>query len=294
MHIEIELNKDNSERVPYNSAEFPVYIQKRILSTYPNYAVISHWHDDIELIYVLSGQMYYNINDKQIILQAGEGVFVNTRQIHYGSSINYEECIFICVLFHPLLLCSSAYVEHQFILPVLQNECLPHLLLKKDDINQYNIMLLMKELLEITHSSMFALKTQELLFKLWENLFLLSGHTEKKQVPKNQHLTILKDMIHFINNHYTEKISLEDISSVGKISKTTCSSIFLKYTNQTPFSYLTEYRLRKSTELLVTTDLTISEICFEVGFSGSSYYSETFKKSYNCTPSQYRKKHILL
>ncbi|MDD3404211.1 MAG: AraC family transcriptional regulator, partial [Hespellia sp.] len=150
-----------------------------------------------------------------------------------------------------------------------------------------------KDILVLTSSDLFALKTQEVLFQIWENLFLLSGHTEKKQVPRNQHLTILKDMIHFISNHYTEKISLEEISLAGKISKTTCTHIFVKYTNQTPFSYLTEYRLKKSTELLLTTDCTISEICFEVGFSGASYFAETFKKSYHCSPSEYRSAHAV-
>ncbi|MDD2980941.1 MAG: AraC family transcriptional regulator [Hespellia sp.] len=291
MQVEIDVNKDYSEKVSYNRAEFPVYVRKGILSTYPNYAAIGHWHDDIEFIYILSGEMYYNINGRRVLLRAGDGLFVNTRQIHYGCSPDHQECTFICILFHPLLLCSSAYVEQQFVLPVLQNDCLPYLRLQGQDENERQILLVLQDIFRQSTSDLFALKTQELLFRIWENIFQLSGHIEKKQVPRNQHLTILKDMIHFISNHYTERISLEEISLAGKISKTTCTNIFVKYTNQTPFSYLTEYRLKKSTELLLTTDSTISEICFEVGFSGASYFTETFKKSYHCTPSEYRGKY---
>ncbi|MDD3404210.1 MAG: cupin domain-containing protein, partial [Hespellia sp.] len=140
MQVEINLNSDDSEKIAYNKSEFPVYVRQGFLSTYPNYAAISHWHDDIELIYILSGEMYYNINGKQVILHAGEGLFVNTRQIHYGFSPEHQECIFICVLFHPLLLCSSAYVEQHFVLPVLQNDCVPYLILQKQDENAQQIL----------------------------------------------------------------------------------------------------------------------------------------------------------
>lgn len=288
MQTEIELKNDKSEKVAYNMPEFPAYIRKGILSTYPNYSAISHWHDDIEFIFIISGQMQYNINGKHVLLKSGEGIFVNTRQLHYGFSKEHEECIFICVLLHPLLLCSSPFVEQKYIIPVLTNECMPYLVLHKDNSNENNILKFVREIYDQSSVATFALKVQDLFFRIWENLFLLSGHIEKKQVPYNQNLTILKEMIRFIYSHYSEKISLADISQAGKVGKTTCCAIFQKYTNETPISYLIEYRLKISIDLLLTTDKTISEICFEVGFSGASYFTETFRKFYGCTPTEYR------
>lgn len=289
--MKIEIKEDKSEKVSYNKTDFPVYVRKGILSTYPNYAAISHWHDDVEFISVISGQMRYSINGKQVLLTPGEGIFVNTRQLHYGFSKEHQECIFLCILMHPFLLCSSSYVEQKFVIPVLQNEDLSYLILHPDNGYERNILYVLKEIYEQAASDTFALKVQELFFKIWENLYFLSGHVEKKLLPRNHHLTILKDMIRFIGSHYTEKISLLDISQAGKVGKTSCCTIFQKYTNQTPISYLTEYRLKKSLELLLTTDKTISEICFEAGFSGASYFTETFKKSYGCTPGEYRSLH---
>lgn len=91
-------------------------------------------------------------------------------------------------------------------------------------------------------------------------------------------------MIHYIHKNYASKITLSDISVTGKVGKTTCTSIFQKYTNETPISYLTNFRLKKSLELLLSTDKTISEICYQVGFSGASYYTETFHKAYGYIP----------
>ncbi|MTL76553.1 AraC family transcriptional regulator, partial [Turicibacter sanguinis] len=53
----------------------------------------------------------------------------------------------------------------------------------------------------------------------------------------------------------------------------------------------TEYRLEKSLFLLKTTNYTITEIALQCGFNSSSYFTETFRKELNCTPSDYRKKH---
>lgn len=291
MKTKITINNDNLEKVAYNQKEFPVYVRKEILSSYPNYAAISHWHDDVEFIYIISGQMHYSINGKQVLLSPNTGIFINSRQLHYGFSPEHYECEFLCILLHPVLLCSSPYVEQRFVTPILENESLPYLLLHNGHDGEQNILTILQEMYALHSSETFGLIVQKLFFQLWENLYTLSGYAQKKQVPRNQHLTILKDMIRFISLYYMEKITLEEICAAGKVGKTSCCKIFQNYTNQTPFSYLTEYRLKKSIDLLLTTDLTISEICFDVGFSGASYFTETFKKYYFCTPSDYRAQH---
>ncbi|MFR2168171.1 MAG: cupin domain-containing protein [Coprococcus sp.] len=56
------------------------------LSLYPDYRGVSHWHDDVEFIMMMDGQMTYDINGQSIDMQTGEGVFVNSRCLHYGYS----------------------------------------------------------------------------------------------------------------------------------------------------------------------------------------------------------------
>ena len=86
-----------------------------------------------------------------------------------------------------------------------------------------------------------------------------------------------------------EKISLSDIANAGGTCKTSCCTIFKKFTNQTPNEYLTDYRLHKSIDLMQNTDMTLTEICYDVGFSGASYFSETFRKVYDMSPTEYKK-----
>ena len=91
------LNSDLSENVAYNNPVFPAYIKRGQLSNYPDFRAVSHWHDDLEFILILEGQMSYDVNGQKLSLQAGEGIFVNSRCFHYGYSDAHNECIFIII-----------------------------------------------------------------------------------------------------------------------------------------------------------------------------------------------------
>ncbi|WP_286811332.1 helix-turn-helix domain-containing protein [Bacteroides sp. Phil13] len=283
----LQLKSDLSEQVNYNIPEFPAYVKNGFLSYYPGYSAITHWHDDVEFIVILSGYMLYNINGNVVRLEEGEGIFVNSRQIHYGYSTEQKECQFICILLHPSLLCSSSFIEMQYVTPILFDSSLEYILLNQCIPWQNTILSLLKTMYRYQVHKDTLLKIQSLFFDIWTALF--NNIPVKKKLPttQDQQLSSLKEMTGFIQKHYQEKITLEDIAYSGSVCKTSCCSIFKKYMKQTPFSYLIDYRLKKSIDLLRTTNMTITEISLEVGFMGLSYYTETFKKHFNCSPSEY-------
>lgn len=284
-----KIKPDRSERVLYDKADYPAYIRKGVLSVYPNYSAESHWHDDIELIFILSGQMKYNINGEIVLLNQSEGIFVNARQLHFGYSDKKCECVFLCVLLHPILLCSSRIIEQKYVTPLISNEHIPFYHLKGNNEWEQKILSSVQNIYDVKDDALSELKIQREFIDLWLALCENVISIQKEQISKNHHLSILKDMLSFINQNYSEKLSLEDIASSGNIGKTGCCAIFKKYINKTPNEYLTELRLRKAVELLKNTDMTVLEISYEVGFSGASYFAETFKKFYACTPKEYRK-----
>lgn len=283
------LNIDRSERVLYDMPDYPAYIRKGHLSAYPNYTAESHWHDDVEFILILSGHMLYNINGEVVMLREGEGIFVNARQFHFGYSTTKTECVFICVLLHPMLLCSSATVEQKYINPILFDAHVPFCHLTKTSEWKKLVLQSIGELYHVRNDHLAELKIQRIFLTIWiamcENLI----SAPREAAFDTRHLSVLKNMILYINRHYKEKLSLEGIARAGSVGKTNCCMIFKKYTNKTPNEYLTELRLRKGIQLLLETDMTVLAVSYEVGFSGAGYFSETFRQYYGCTPSAYRK-----
>ena len=99
----------------------------------------------------------------------------------------------------------------------------------------------------------------------------------------------LNEMTDYIRCNYQENVTLAKIAAAGKVCRSKCGQIFTKYMGQTPIEYLLYYRLKKSRELLEHTTCSIGEVAAKCGFSGQSYYTQTFRRAFGVTPGAYRK-----
>lgn len=284
----IELKDDRSEKVHYDKSDYPIYIRRGQLSHYPNYAAPNHWHDDIELIAILAGEMKYNVNGEIINLLSGNGILINARQMHFGFSDIRSECDFICILLHPTLLCSAPSYENDFILPVIRNNAMPYVLLDTNTTWQKRILEQIHFMYTRKYRKTAPLDVQSAFSAIWSLLYENIPPNNNTISPQSNDLKITKNMVGFIQKYYAHKISLMDIAASGAVGQNKCCKLFTKYFNQTPNVYLTQYRLNKSLELLRYTDLSIIEIALSVGFSGASYYAETFRKWFGMSPTKFR------
>ncbi|MDY6084107.1 MAG: AraC family transcriptional regulator [Dialister sp.] len=98
-----------------------------------------------------------------------------------------------------------------------------------------------------------------------------------------------RDMIAFIQKQYAEKLTLGNIATAGRISKSKCCRIFKTYLQQTPIDFLNTYRLEISSNLLADTEEPVLEIANACGFSSQSYFTKLFQEKFSLTPTAYRK-----
>lgn len=98
-------------------------------------------------------------------------------------------------------------------------------------------------------------------------------------------------ILSFITDHYSEKITLSDIASFASFAESECCRIFKRYTDETIFNYLRDYRLEQSTRLLLSTDQSVSDIAYNCGFQSTSYYIKAFRTQFHMTPRRYREQH---
>ena len=283
----MELNSDLSENVTYNTPEFPVYIRMEHLSLYPDYRGVSHWHDDLEFIVILDGQMAYDINGQKILLQTGEGIFINSRCFHYGYSDTHAECLFICILLSPQLLSVNTYFIQNYLDPLIQNSHFPYQKLNPSIQWQNTILHDLKILYEnnITKIQPFIIleKSVHIFRLLSENMNFFPDYYKN-----TEDILALTAMIGYVQKNYPEKLLLKDISSAGNCCKTKCTSLFQRYLNTSPMIYLNRYRLEKSIFLLRNTSMSVTEIAYMCGFSNTSYFCELFHKYYHTTPGKFR------
>ena len=129
--------------------------------------------------------------------------------------------------------------------------------------------------------------------KMLELIYLLNNEAGAQKFYNDRgNAQVIQSVIEYIKNNLDEDLSLQALSKYASFSPTHFHTCFKKSTGLTLREYVEECRIRHGVNLLVSTNLTLSEIAYECGFSSQSYFSYAFKRRMNMTPRKYAK-HIL-
>ena len=136
----------------------------------------------------------------------------------------------------------------------------------------------------------YELELKSLLFKFFSLLY--KNNLIEKQKNKNP-ITIsntdkIKLALNYINEHYSEDISINTLSELCEYSEYHFMRFFKKHIGLTCIQYINNLRLEKSSILLTSTNNPIMDISLEVGFDNLSYFNKLFKRKYNLTPKEFR------
>ena len=98
----------------------------------------------------------------------------------------------------------------------------------------------------------------------------------------------IERIIQYLNLHMTEKISLDELSSLFFISRSTLTKQFKKATGKTLVEYLNTIRVEKAKLLLVTTEKTVEEAAYALGYNSPKYFFRVFKSITGMTPAGFK------
>lgn len=278
---------DGSEIINYDDPNFPSYIYDGWIAPKVTWEGVPHYHEDIEIMTVKEGKVAYFVNGKELLLNAGDTIVVNSNQIHYNLCVG-EVAKYVIVIINPRILANSVAVEMQAIKPITDNPDIPYLRFRY--INEYTEQMrsLIYDLPKVRHDP-FAITKQ--FYQIWDIIRKQAEYlgATKEETMSDPRMQSFKTMMHFISNNYQEQITLGDIAASGNVSKSLCNTLFHQYVGESPINYLMHFRSRKVAELLRSGNLSMSEIATRTGFGGVSYMSETFRKFFEKSPREYRK-----
>lgn len=140
------------------------------------------------------------------------------------------------------------------------------------------------------HNSKFS---RELLhLKLDELLLLISEADAEGNFQgflQELHSSRRQSILRVMEQYYGRPVSVAELAALSGRSLSTFKREFKKFFQQTPKRWINNRRLDKAHFLLGTADMTVSEICFAVGFENISYFSQLFKKKFGCSPSEIKR-----
>ena len=110
------------------------------------------------------------------------------------------------------------------------------------------------------------------------------------QIKEVQRASAIENAKIYIQEHIQEELRVEELAKKALMSTYHFIRVFNKETDMTPHEYIINYRLRMSKILLLESNMSVNDICYESGFSSASIFCAAFKKSVGLSPTAYRKK----
>lgn len=249
---------------------------------------VMHWHEDLQFIYVLDGEIEIKTLTTSVFLNAGSGIFINKNVVHLvrkNNTCHYNSFIFPDY-FLKFYFGSPA---KDFVESIVGKEQLPIHCFSKEIATHKTVLDALNRLSELEKD-----KTEFYIYEVFVSLATLWLEVCKNiQFPSEKQDTAIhtrmQKFLQYIEQHCGEDVSLENLAASANVSKSECLRCFKSTMQTTPYKYLTEYRLSKAAELIKNTDEPISNIAESVGFHQISHFGKCFKDKTGYAPRDYRK-----
>ena len=248
-----------------------------------------HFHKELELIYFLKGRGVRIVGDHLSYFQEGELVLVGEWLPHLwrNDKTLSKEADFIVLKFH-----KEIHGVNLFGLPELAGirEMLQRagqgVLFSASMANRIH-----EPLLELSES-----RSADIVINFLRVLNTLAS-AEKYELLASPNFSQrthfsgeyrLQRVIHYITENYSRHISLEEIAGIAFMTPPAFCRFFKNRTNKTFSHFLNEFRITKACQLLISGEIPIKQICYEVGFSSPTNFNRAFRNFNNTTPTSYR------
>lgn len=270
-----------------------IFIKKFPLTN--NYFLENIFNENIKLIYstdeigaVTINSISYNFSGDTFIFIHSFSTFSTNKTFENGFILDINPQIISIPMNNPFL--------NQYIFPLINKKGLFPIIIEK---NKSPILFrkLKKQIFNLKDTSLNKKNAYELRIKgqmfdflgiLYEEHLIEIVKFDKKE---EERIKIIIKIINFIKENYKENIKLETLAKLVSFELTYFSKFFKKYIGYNFSEYLKSYRISKAMELLETTKLSTTEICYECGFNELSYFIKVFKKKNQITPNKYRVNH---
>lgn len=285
-----KIDKTGLELIEHGITSFPIACYHTDLQSK---SVDWHWHEELELIVVSEGSAIIAVDGEKYILNEGNGLFINTGVLHGGWIYESPTCRFHSIVFHPRLVggSSNSIFWRKYLNPILNNTSFKGLFLDCSIQWQKDLLCSIDEawFLCINEEEGYEFEVRNVLSKIIylmsKNLDCIESNTSTKKLRDSYRM---KNMLKYIDEHYSDNITINEIAESVSLSVSECLRCFHSTIGTTPIQYLKSFRIKKAAELLTNTDMKIVDIGIICGFQDMSYFAKTFRNIYGCTPSKYR------
>lgn len=275
------------DQTQHGTLEFPAQYYY-VDDMHPRYQMPFHWHQEWEILRIKSGTFRIFLDNEQFTANAGDVLLIRDGILHGGTP---ESCIYECFAFDLYGLFRGSEMVKKHLRPLYRHEIYPQC--HFSFVNDSEFCTIADEFMNIfavNSSCCHELDTVSYVCRLFAWILNNKRYTiaPMDSYADNHRIDQVKVILEYIEAHYSSSLSLEELAGVVGMNPKYFCKFFSSLTHQTPMDYVNFYRIEHATHLLDSTDLPITVIGSECGFSESSYFTKVFKKYKKIAPKEYR------
>lgn len=288
-------HKDASllETIAHGDILFPMEMHQSHIG-FDNPILNVHWHKHMEISLVEKGSAVYTIDSVTRQVEVGDILLIGPEVLHSGQALLSVESENLTVVFDLSMLGGSVMDDctSKFIQPLLTGEFELQGFIEAADKSEPEMVDCLKRIREEYNAQDFgfelAIKKElmKMLLLIYRKNYVsaFSKSDRHKLKEKMQ----IKDTIQYIDDHYQEKIYIDDVAGQIGYSSYHFIRLFKAYTGMTFIEYLNKVRIHKAAQMLTDSDVSVTGVSLSVGFNDVSYFVKKFKSIYNATPGEFR------
>lgn len=244
--------------------------------------VTRHWHESLELLFVLAGDVTVLTGDTQFTLSQDDMLLINSNVVH---ELHSESCVLIAVQIK-----LSRFDLPQNLVDFLYFDCNSKTTPSPERFLPLKHIITSMLQINMAGSETALFRNRSLAYALLSEL-VQNFRAEKPTSEHNtqKHLDRLNNILRYIGEHYQEQLTLSHLAEREHLSAPYLSSFFEKYMGINFSTYYTNLRLEHAVRDLLYTDIPVEQIAAANGFSDPRAFVRAFKKKFNSLPSAYRK-----
>lgn len=263
-----------NENKQHGTPDFPIQIYL-LDKEHPQYVMPPHWHKELEIIRVVSGELELYINNVLYKISAGDIFLVNSKFLHRAIP---KKCEYECVVFDlEFLTKMNNTVYTNYIYPIVSGNLIINDIYKPDDSELYTA--LDSIFLKLKNQTQYQkLQVISELFQVIELLYLDNHIFERKINKKANQNDVILELLNWIDKNFKEHITLEILSKRAGLTPNYLCRTFKSYTGKSPIEYVNFIRIQNICQELKWSGKSITQIAIDNGFNDISYFCKVFKK----------------
>ena len=239
-----------------------------------------HWHEHIELHYVLEGRTTLRLGQREIPAREGNLVVVNSNELHAGYCDGSHMRVLVII-----------FDMGDFYKELADKNVIFQSLVERDETIDAIMSAIQKEYSEQRIGYRLICKGELLhLIVHLAREYAAEVLTERESDSRKRRLERLNTVLDYIQSNYTKQISNRELADIIHLSEDRFNHLFKESMGMPPLQYMNEVRMKKAMNLLKRKEGTVVEIADSVGFTDYNHFGRQFRRYYGCAPSEILKK----